>query len=132
MEEQLSFDDVMWRPCPHALQRAMKVVANIRASGGATNYTEAHLAARWHLRFFDPMPVACRGNCGRTDHDVRRFHAALNWETAPPERLRVDYAGRVFSIAPELDYIPLCPGCHRRFDSWRKALPQGIALAEAS
>jgi len=76
---------------------------------------------------FHEAAVACR-HCGVTDWD-RILHAALDWESAPAERLRIDYAGKIFSIRPDLDYIPLCVPCHRRHDTWRKALPPSLLSA---
>ena len=95
--------------------------------GVAREYSEAHLVARWCIGLLSPMPVACRA-CGVTDFE-RDLHAALDWEQAPADRLRIDYRRRVFSTRPDLDYIPLCVPCHRRHDSWHKALPAGIQTA---
>ena len=108
---------------PGGLHRAC---VRVLARGYSHEYNEAHLVARWCLGMFHEPPVACR-DCGVTDWE-RILHAALDWESAPVERLRIDYAGKIFSIRPDLDYIPLCVPCHRRHDTWRKALP---ALAAA-
>lgn len=112
--------------------KAGRAATRIRERGSALNYSEAHLAARWHLGFFAPDLAGC-AHCPATEGTVHGLtsgiHAALNWEQAPAERLRIDYAGRVFSTSPDLDYIPLCRSCHSRHDSWRKALPVGIRAA---
>jgi hypothetical protein len=100
--------------------------ARVLEVGYSREYSEAHLVARWCLGMFHEAPVACR-DCGATDWE-RKLHAALDWESTPVERLRIDYAGKIFSIRPDLDYIPLCIPCHRRHDTWRKALP-AIAAA---
>ncbi len=134
---QLTLDDAMedpWSPSPHVVSEARACLRRIQERGGASYYSEAHRAARLHLRFFEPEPVRC-ARCPTTEATisglVNGIHAALDWENVPAERLRVDYAGRIFSVAPELDYIPLCRRCHRRYDSWRKALPDGIQMAPA-
>jgi len=93
--------------------------------GYSRDYSETHLVARWCLGMLHETPVACR-QCGVTESD-RKLHAALDWEAAPSERLRIDRKGKIFSIRPDLDYIPLCIPCHRRHDTWRKALPAIIA-----
>jgi hypothetical protein len=94
--------------------------------GGATSYQDAHIVARWLLGLVSSEPVACR-SCGIKDTElgglVSQMHAALNWEATPAERLRVDSRGKVFSARPDLDYIALCTSCHRKHDSWRRALP---------
>ena len=100
--------------------------ARVLKRGYSHEYNEAHLVARWCLGMFHDPPVACR-DCGATDWE-RRLHAALDWEAAPAERLRIDRTGKIFSIRPDLDYIPLCVPCHKRHDTWRKALP-AIAAA---
>jgi hypothetical protein len=135
---QMSFDDVepnyirVWTASPHAVQAARAALARIEERGAATSYGDAHIAARWHLRFFETPPVRCL-HCPATEATVggvvNGIHAALDWENAPAARLRIDDRGRVFSISPDLDYIPLCRSCHRRHDSWRKALPAGITAA---
>jgi hypothetical protein len=98
---------------------------------GAANAGDVHLIARLHLGLLDDAHVACQ-HCGVLDYRARSgLQAALNWPEVPAERLRQDAYGRIFSIAPETDYIRLCIPCHRRLDSWRKALSlRGIAPAD--
>jgi hypothetical protein len=105
----------------HALRDAKRALARVRERGEAKEYGEAHLVARLHLGLLDPLPVACVG-CGVTDWEVT-LQAALDWEHAPPARLRTGARGEIFSAQPELDYNPMCIPCHKRRDSWRKALP---------
>lgn len=94
----------------------------VQRQGEARTYSDAHLVARWVLGLLHPDPVVCR-RCAVTDYDAN-MHAALDWESAAPAgRLRVDRAGKIFSARPDLDYIPLCASCHKRHDTWRKALP---------
>ena len=102
------------------------VVAYERDSDART-YTQAHLAARWYLGLVKPARVPCK-TCGVLDTEmpyslVAGMHAALNWPEAPLARLRQDYAGRIFSAAPDLDYVALCRHCHKSLDSWRTSLP---------
>jgi hypothetical protein len=98
----------------------------VRANGEARTYGQAHLVARWLLGLYSKPPVACR-HCGVLDTEqpsrlVSPMHAALDWRQAPQDRLRTDYAGRVYSTRPDLDYIALCTSCHRRYDvrAWRE------------
>jgi hypothetical protein len=98
-------------PWPYELRG---VCALVLRQGEARTYGQAHCVARWCLGIYDPAPVACR-DCGVTDWE-RAVHAALDWQAAPASRLRADYRGRVFSVRPDLDYIPLCAPCHKRFD----------------
>lgn len=127
-------EDGEWSPDPQLLRLAERVVARVREEGGATYYSNAHVAARWHLRFFEPAPVKC-AKCPATEATVgglvNGIHAALDWENAPVERLRIDPMGRIFSIAPDLDYIPLCRSCHRKHDnrSFRGFLPVNLQPA---
>jgi len=114
-----------WESCPHKVNEAKRTVARIAERGGAQTYNEAHIAARWHLKFLEPEPVACR-KCGITEADapgllISGIHAALNWPSTPRERLRVSPRGQFFSAAPDLDYIPLCAACHHRFDRGQPA-----------
>lgn len=132
---QMTLDDALedlWTPPRGELRRAERAAERIRESGGARSYSDAHLAARLHLRFFEPAPVKCV-KCPATEATigglVNGIHAALDWENAPVERLRIDYAGLIFSIAPDMDYLPMCRNCHRKHDTWRKALPAEIARA---
>jgi hypothetical protein len=124
----------MWWFDERAAKDALCAVQRIRKRGGASYYGEAHLAARWHLGFFCLAPVKC-ARCPATEATVdgliNGIHAALDWENAPVERLRVDYAGRIFSIAPEADYVPMCRRCHRKHDqrSWRTFIPAEIMAA---
>jgi hypothetical protein len=103
--------------------------------GQVRTYTQAHLAARWYLGLVKPAPVACK-TCGVLDTKlpyrlIAGMHAALNWPEAPLARLRTDYAGRVFSTAPDLDYIALCHHCHKVLDTgW--AMGQIRAALEAA
>jgi len=115
---------------PNPLMRsALNARAQVRVQGEARTYHQAHLVARLGLGLLGAVPVACQ-ECG-ADFEVSgvarlQIHAALNWPEVPGERLRTNYAGKVFSIAPETDYIPLCHSCHRRMDSWRAVLPPDI------
>lgn len=99
---------------------AKRAYARVGERGEARTYGDAHLAARWHLRFFEEAPVGC-AHCPATEATTR-VHAALDWEHVPVSRLRTDSYGKTFSIAPDLDYIPLCMSCHRSYDmgGWRK------------
>ena len=97
-------------------------------TGEASEYTEAHRIARWVLGLLDGPPVACR-RCGILDTELElgqraRMHAALNWQSAAAAgRLVEGWRGQIFSVRPDLDYIPLCASCHRKHDSWRTGLP---------
>ena len=131
---QLTLDDALdddWYP-PSALGDARAAIRRIGERGEALYYGEAHLAARWHLGFFERPPVGCV-KCPATEATVgglvNGIHAALNWEDIPAERLRINYAGQIFSCAPHLDYLPMCVSCHRKHDTWRKALPAEITRA---
>jgi hypothetical protein len=121
-------EEIGWRPRPEAVKRAQAALRRIAERGGAVQYSEAHDAARWYLRLFEPEPVDC-AMCPASEATGTKLHVALDWHNAPAERLRVDYKGRIFSAAPHLDYIPLCPSCHKRYDQWKHALPSGIATA---
>lgn len=94
--------------------------------GEATTYIQAHIVARWVLGILHPEPVNCL-HCGISELDqpcrlVSQMHAALDWANAPADRLRTTDRGRVFSIRPDLDYIPLCGSCHIKYDrkGWRR------------
>lgn len=117
---RISLPDKMWNACDRVMRQ-----------GESRDYGEAHLVARWVLGLYRPEPVYCN-RCGVSDIDMpptctSQMHAALNWEQAAAAgRLRVQttHAGRarVFSMRPDLDYIPLCHRCHSWHDSWRRAL----------
>jgi hypothetical protein len=92
----------------------------LRDGADLLSYSDVHLIARLHLGLLDGPPVACR-SCSITDAE-RVLVAAFNWPETPREFWRIDYAGRVYSIRPEVDYVRLCGKCHRRMDSWRTAV----------
>lgn len=89
---------------------------------GEVSTGDVHLIARLRLGLLDDEHAACQ-DCGVLDCHTTGLQAALNWPVVPAERLRQDAAyGRIYSVSPD-DYIALCRPCHRRLDSWRKALP---------
>lgn len=73
-----------------------------------------------HKRATQTLPRQCRA-CGTTEG---RLEVAL-LHGVPADRVKLDERNGPFSIGAK-DYVRLCVGCHRRYDSPKKTTGAGI------